>query len=212
MKIFFSKETESRKFSHLIPTQKEVYFYSTYILLSNSYNWTYSNWFAALDLPLHSVLLPCNNINAVTSVWPAFSWIQLPVAPQLRHTGLCGVPHIMTGKAVKQFHQPSAKLPPSSPSSAHAPRAPFRFVGVCGTCAKILFDLTLSTATPYLSFSPISPSLSHSCDLLRTSCCPSAAFCRDNRLIKRAAVQFTRPRIQFNFVFQFQFCLQFLFQ
>lgn len=85
------------------------------------------------------------------------------------------------------------------------------FVGVCGTCAKILFDLTLSTATPCLSFSPISPSLSHSCDLLRTSCCPSAAFCRDNRLIKRAAVQFIRPRIQFNFVFQFQFSCNFYF-
>lgn len=128
-KSFSLKKLNPEKFLNFFPLKKKyISVVKIFILLSNSYNWTYSNWFAALDLPLHSVLLPCNNINAVTSVWPAFSWIQLPVPPQLRHTGLCGVPHIMTGKAVKQFHQPSAKLPPSSPSSAHAPRAPFRFV------------------------------------------------------------------------------------
>lgn len=167
-KNLFNKETESRKLPYLIPTQKEVYICSKDILLSNSYNWTYSNWFAALDLPLHSVLLPCNNINAVTSVWPAFSWIQLPVpnsplpCPPLRHTELCGVPHIMTGKAVKQFHQPSAKLPPSSPSSAHAPRAPFRFVLLACVEHALKFYLIWHLALPLpTSLSPPSPPLSH---------------------------------------------------
>lgn len=118
--------------------------------------WTFSNWFAALD----ALFSPCGCLVAMVSGphFPSFPHMkfnsQFPVAtllqrpPRPRGTVAC---HIMTGKAVKQFHQPSGKLPP-----LHAPRASFRFVllACVGHALKFYLIWHLALSCP-LSLSPI---------------------------------------------------------